>query len=680
MSDPTPDSFRLPPRLLRRWRALPFAPRALVVDGLLPLLLLTAGALWVGGPLARRPGAVVSNKLFSLEPIDYGATVWFYDWVAQALSRGVSILEPDTVCAPTGTTLGNNFPNWGDAILASPLMGLLPFPLDYNLWLAAIPVLGGLAAYAALRCLTERRSLALLGAWLFGFNAFSAFQAVLGRPSLALVAILPLCLGALWTATRRRGASAVAWGFGAGLLAGLALHFYVLYALLAWLLGGLVQLGRLLRPHPDSDRRWTAAVALAALVGVSLSATPYLYQATALQPRFPAPRVEVDQQAGEVAPAWALGSPEPVEQRLLGPWEPELWAFTWAFVRDRLGSVGEPSTPSPGMAADSLESMARHALPYTFPWRGAGPRGDPAGVLPLGWLAPLVLLLALAAGPRAWGWVAVTLALWLLCLGPWVTEPEGLRSTPLLVDGRRLRLPLWYLVQVLPEAGSFLKPARLFPGFLLSLVVTLTVSLDSLARRSQPWLARRWAPAPTLLWPGLAAGLALASGLAMAKLGRELDDTTPFEPWAFHQQLADDPRPGAIIELPLGMGQATAGFQTIHGRARAEDHRDTIAAQLQGEPSPADCYRLPLLQQLWDLGRGAPLPERLDPQRIEQARQAGFRWVLVYPEAYRRLERRGLRYDAEAVRALLETSLGAPVHQDDDIVAYGLGEPSSGQQ
>jgi hypothetical protein len=679
MSSPTPDSFVPPSRLLLRWRALPPMLRAALVDGLLPLILLAAGALWVGGPLARRPGAVVSNKLFTLEPIDYGATVWFYDWVAQALTRGAPILEPDNVCAPTGTTLGNNFPNWGDAILASPLMAALPFPLDYNLWLATIPVLGGLAAYAALRCLTERRSLALLGAWLFGFNAYSAFQAVLGRPSLALVAILPLCIGALWKATSRRGAPAVAWGLAAGLLAGLALQFFVLYALLAWLLGGLVQLARLLRPHRDSDRAWTALAAVAAVVGVTLTATPYLYQATALQPRFPAPRVEIDQQAGEIAPAWSLGSPEPVEQRLLGPWEPELWAFTWAFAKDRL-SGGEAPDPSPGMAEDSLDTMARHALPYTFPWRGTGPRGDPAGVLPLGWLAPLVLLLALAAGPRAWGWMALSLLLWVLCLGPWVTEPEGLRSTPLLVEGRRLRLPLWYLVQVLPEAGSFLKPARLFPGFLFSLVVTLTLSLDTLATRGQGWLSRRWWPTPLVLWPTLAAGLAIASGLAMADLSVELDDTMPYEPWAFHQQLAEDPSPGAIIELPLGIGQTTAGFQAIHGRARAEDHRDAIAAQLAGDPPPEDCYRLPLLEELWDHGRGGSTPARLDPTWIEEARQAGFRWVLVYPEAYRRLQRRGLDYQLEAVLTSLERSLGAPVHQDDDIVAYGLGEPSSDQQ
>ncbi len=668
-------------RLRSGWRALPALARAILADGLLPVGLMLAGTLWLSGPVARSPGAVVSQKLTSLQPIDYGATVWFYDWVATALARGAPILEPDTVCAPTGTTLGANFPNWADAILAAPLMGPLPFPTGYNLWLALIPVLGGLAAYGALRCLTERRSLALLGAWLFGFNAYSAYEVAMGRPSMALLAVLPLFLAAWLKATGSRGPRVVAWSLGAGMLAGLALHFYVLYALLAWLVGGLLWLSRLVLPVPGRSRGWLLLAAAVALIAAGLTTAPYLYQATALQLRFPAPSAQaVTAGADGMVPPWTAGSRMPVQQRPLMPWEPELWAFTAAFARDRLQHLGETSQPAPGVLEASLDAIARHSLPASFPWRGAEVRGDPNGLLPLPWLAPLVLLLALVAGPRTWPWASLCLLLWVLTLGPWLMGIEGLHTTPQLVEGQRLRLPLWYLVQALPEAGSFLKPARLFPGFLLALVLTLTVATDRLASRSRAWLERLWTPAARWLWPALAGLLILVSGFAQARVVRDLDDTVPFEPWAFHQQLALDPEPGAIIELPMGLGQAMAGFQAIHGRPRADDHHDSLAAQQQGEPAPTDCYRLGLLRALWTLGRDPAGPTVLSERDLTQAHQAGFRWVLVYPEAYAPLRSQGLDYDLDTVLVVLEGALGPPIAQDDHLIVYRLPTPSSGQQ
>ena len=668
-------------RLQARWHALPALLRSALADGVLPLVVMVLGTLWISGPVARTPWGVVSRKLEALEPIDYGATLWFYDWVAQALGRGVHILEPDGVCAPTGTTLGTNFPNWGDAILAAPLVGPLPFPTGYNLWLALIPVLGGLAAYAALRCLTERRSLALLGAWLFGFNAYSCFQIVLGRPSLALVAVLPLFLAFWLKATSTDGVKAAGWSVLAGLTAGLALQFYVLYAALTWLLGALIWVGRVWHP-PRST--WGPSVFVSGVLALATAAfcgAPYLYQATALQPRFPAPRAEFANPEGSLlVPPWSAGSGAVVEQTPLAPWDPELWRFTQAFTQDRYQRFGEMSEPAPGMLDDSLHTMARHSLPFEYAWSGVERRGDPAGLLPLAWLAPLVLILALLAGPRAWPWIVVVLLLWGLTLGPWLLGPDGARGTPLLVEGQRLRLPLWYLAQALPEAGSFLKPERLFPGFLMALSLALTVALDRIATRSQGWLERTWKPASAVLWPVLAAALMLVMGFSQAELSQDLDDTIPYEPWAFHQQLAADPQPGAIIELPLGLGQATAGFQLIHGRDRAEDHHDAIAPQRAGQAPPSDCYRLDLLRTLWDLGRGPQIPDTLATGELEEASQAGFAWVLVYPEAYTSHGLQDLGYDYDAVRGVLDRSLGGPIFEDDHIVAYGLTSASSAQQ
>lgn len=682
----SPGDSTLPPplqRLQAAWRALPAKLRSAVSDGLLPLVVMVLGTLWISGPVATSPHLVASRKLFSLQPIDYGATVWFYDWVAQALTSDATILEPSGVCHPTGTTLGTNFPNWLDAILAAPFVGGLGFPTGYNLWLALIPVLGGLAAYAALRCLTPRRSLALVGAWVFGFNGFSAYQAIMGRPSMALVAILPLFLFAWLLATSRRGWAGLGFSLLAGTLAGLALHLYVLWALLCWLLGGLVWLGRVISPPKRTRRTHLLLAALLALGATGITATPYLYQATVLQPRFPAPGVSaVPTGPDGVVPPWTAGSNSPVEQRLLAPWEPELWSFTLAFARDRAQHLGERSEPAPGTRDESLQELSRQALPLDYPWRGAKIRGDPAGLLPLAWLAPLVLLLAVAAGPRTWPWAALTLLLWSLTLGPWCMEAEGVQNAPMLVGGQRLRMPLWFVAQAMPEAGSFLKPGRLFPGFLLAMVATLAVAMDQLASRTGPWLERLWAPLPGLAWPALAAFILVASGWANARLVGQLDDSVSLEPYPypFHQRLAEQPGGAAIIELPMGLGQALAGFQPLHGRARADDHHDAIAAQKLGEGPPDDCYRLALLHTLWDLGRAGVPAAPLEHSELVQAQQAGFGWILVYLEAYPPLKRQGVPYDLEQVLVSLEAALGAPTFEDERMVVYKLGSDSSAQQ
>ncbi len=655
-----------------RWAALPRPARWLLVDLLGPLLVFLGGSLWIGGATARHPASFVSNKLASLQPIDYGATVWFYDWVRRALGSGASILEPDAVCFPGGTTLGTNFPNWLDAILAAPLMAAFPFPTGYNLWLALIPVLGCLAAYAALRCLVRHRGLALLGAWLFGFNAFSYYQAVMGRPTMALLATLPLFLAAWLKATDTHGAARMGWSILAGAMASLAVWFYVLWGLLAGLLGIMVGLGRLVLPPKTSTRPGVLLAAVLAVTSATICTAPYLYQATVLQPRFPAPSAAVAGEGTEGGPPpWAQGGPGPAELRLLGPWEPELWRFTTAMVRDRL-ERGEGSR-APRNTDGTVGELSRHSLPLDTAWRGVVRKGDPHGLLPLAWLAPLVLLLGLVGGRRSWPWLAASLALYSLTLGPWVLVSEGLNSSPLLVGGQRLRLPLWFLAQVLPEAGSFVKPARLFPGFLLCLVVTLAVALDALRVTLAERLGPKGSGPPWQrgAWATLVALLVLVHGLALAAEVRDLDDPRSYEPHPFHLELRADPEDYAIIELPMGLGQALGGFQAIHGKRRAEDHHDALAAQRLGEPPPTDCFRDPLLRQLWDLGR-TPAPAIIDGALVEQARGAGFRYLLVYLEAYPSLARQGVAYDLDLVLGSLRASMGAPAFEDDWLVVFEL--------
>jgi len=647
------------------------------LDVALPVAVMLCGAFWLGGPTARSPGAVVHRQVISAEPSASNATLWFYDWVARALAQGLPIARPDGVCAPHGTTLGGDFQGWADAILAAPLMHALPFPAGFNLFLALIPVLGGLASYYALRSLTQRRLLALAGACLFGFNSYTATAIAQGRPGVALIAIIPLFLAAWMKATEDMTKQAACWALIAGFLAGLAVYFDLVYALTCWLLGALLLLGRTLVPPQRAWREWPGVAAVLALVVCIGTSAPWLYQATVLQERFPAPSAElVNPERSLQAPAWVDGSLRELDPHLLPPWDAELWRFTWAFVQDRGRHVTALRAADPGPPASDLDAMAGHALAPTWFLQDGGAPDEPRGMPPLPWLVPLTFALALVAGSRAWGWAIAALALYSLTLGPSLPLPLELSDMPGSTADGQLRLPLWYAARFFPGIGELIQPSRVVPSVLLAVTVTLVVSLEVLARRSKDALTRFWPIAPSLLWPLVAAALLVAVGRSQHRHAATLADPVSWEPWTFHERLAGELGPGAIIELPLGLGRTLGGFQAIHGRARADQHRDAVLELRRAAPPPS-CYQEPLLTTLWSLGRDPEAPAVLNAGEVSSAAQAGFRWVVVYADGYEVMERYGIHHELERIQSTLDSSLGPPVHADDRIEAYELPTSAS---
>ena len=147
--------------------------RMVVTEGLLPVGIMMGATITIFGEAWTRMHSLVIGGGNAVTPSDVNGTMWFYWWVTQAQSRGVEQTTPDVICAPTGQSLGSNFPQHVDALMASPLMSSLPTPMAFNLFVCLIPVLGGLSAFAAARWLKVGWGGAMMVALLFGFNSLS---------------------------------------------------------------------------------------------------------------------------------------------------------------------------------------------------------------------------------------------------------------------------------------------------------------------------------------------------------------------------------------------------------------------------------------------------------------------------------------------------------------------------
>ena len=118
----------------------------IAMDALMPLAVLMGVSIAVMGEGWTRMHSVIIGGGNPTTPSDVNGTLWFYWWVTQSMERGIDLLRPDVICAPTGQSLGSNFPQHIDALMAAPFLNHLPFPAAFNTFVVLIPVLGGIAA------------------------------------------------------------------------------------------------------------------------------------------------------------------------------------------------------------------------------------------------------------------------------------------------------------------------------------------------------------------------------------------------------------------------------------------------------------------------------------------------------------------------------------------------------
>ena len=402
--------------------------RMVVTEGLLPVGIMMGATITIFGEAWTRMHSLVIGGGNAVTPSDVNGTMWFYWWVTQAQSRGVEQTTPDVICAPTGQSLGSNFPQHVDALMASPLMSSLPTPMAFNLFVCLIPVLGGLSAFAAARWLKVGWGGAMMVALLFGFNSLSMHELANGKPPSALVFTLPLFMGAWLKSLTAEGRRAWLWMVAAGLAAALAIQHYVLYALVLAFFGAASLLLFLLRPA--QGQTWRRAVVAGAVVlttGVVV-ASPYLHQL--LSERRPMPA------------ASALRITDP------------------AVLRE----AGESIDAGYIFGVDERETLPRRAA---FPT-----------VLTLA----TVLLFPLA-GRSGRRWLVGAMGFYLLSLGPMAAVSVRPEVEWLTVAGRGVPLPTWWLNKVFPFSIQFFHPCRVFPAVVLCMAMGVAIALGRMARR-----------------------------------------------------------------------------------------------------------------------------------------------------------------------------------------------------
>lgn len=608
-----------------------------------------------------------------LTPSDSNGTIWFYWWFAQSFAEGKDLLYPDVVCAPAGQALGNNFPNRMDAWFALPFFQNYPFPRSFNLTLLAVPVAGALSGFWLFRSRGLGRLVALGAGACFGFDSFGGFELLNGRIASGLVLWYPLFLIPWLWALELPWRAAVGATVLAGLAGAAAVHAYVPAALGLLLVALASALRALFWPRPGVSRARPWAVGLGVVLVGALASAPYVHEVMVVRD---AETVTTGQRRDTRA-----------------AWDPKLYEELRQWWRTPRGPSGGQGKRDPDALAD--------AQPVSALWRR--PPGD---VGSRGYVAPILLIAGVAgaalAGRRG-GWALLAMVgAWLLTLGPYAVVAQGPLELA-RVGGARVALPTAWILDLLPYASSFLRPYRYTPLLLLALGLGLGLGATRLGGLVggvvSGWLRAR-SPVgpdgpPILLsaervggWVAAGVAGALSLGAAAATLdqvrragGFDLLEH-PWDPPAGIRQIAADPEPGIVVELPVGIGHASALLQVVHQKDRSEGHHDLRAAIFSGGQTPPGCYELPFLEALWGLGRRdrhaaaeAAIDPAIDPAAIHGAYAAGVRYVVLYPELMRQLFPRDTPVDGRGVQAALTRTLGAPIQQDTETVVWRLPAP-----
>ncbi len=471
-----------------------------------PLTTAAAGAcaLLVGGPLlVWLPQA--GRRYPGIEEVDYYGTLWFYAVAERALSSGSlqQFQSADLFFYPYGKDVFlHTGANVLDALLAAPLRWVLGPVAGFNAFLLLAAAFNARAFSRLVRNFTGDQLAVGIGSLWFAASPFVLYELAEGRPTQAIVGLIPLFLLQVW-----RAGSAPGWRAPA--LAGLTLaalgYQYWYYAFF----GGVVCLAHGLWRAALPPRGVSRAGVLGRHAGIA---------AVALALTLPVAGPLAASAASGEAPglldtaAWNATMVDPVTREghyvALQTWQPWTRQVGFYFLRaEGAEIIGHQRLLSLVLLAAALLGLARP---------GRLDRGP---------------VLAMAAA-----------TLW-LATGPL-----------LLVGDQWLPDPLYqWLAQQLGFLARLWWPGRAF-AFLMTLLTLLAAMGLAWAGRDRR-LQLGLAGAATLLW----AMDLRASGLWPMP---SWDASVP----PAYRCLADPGTPGALIELPYGWTQAHLYYQTAHWR------------------------------------------------------------------------------------------------------------------
>jgi len=589
---------------------------------------LVLGLLLVGAVLGPALPRLHSHFL-GIAEVDHFGTQWFYWFTERGLLEGSSLLHTDLFYHPWGKdVLMHTGANVLDAILALPLRLLLGPVLGYNLFLILGLAFSGWAFSRLARHFVDCRTTVAFVSLLFALSPFVLYEAAEGRPTQAILGLIPLFLLQAWRTAERPGWKAPLLG---GVLLAVLGYQYWYYAIFAGMACAAMGAWRLLRPPSDAGGR---AAILGRLVAMAVVAV-------VLAAPVAAPMLLRTELATEPVPglldvgAWSLASVAPVTMEghriALLTWQPLLGKASY-FMQAADGGqrlVGHQQALSISM----LIALAA--------WLRRPGRLDRGGLL-----APLLLAMLIAVGP-------------MLAIGT-VTVPSPLYLLLSRTFGFMQRL--WW-------------PARAFA--IVDVLVFLAAAVV-LARATKLGPLRHAA-----VLGGVA--LVFATGLARAGLA-------PFPTWdasipAGYRCLAGGD-PGAVIELPYGWTQAHLYYQIAHGRPILGGmlERNPVFIPQDARSFQDDNAFVADLLRAAGSGQVEASPD-FEAGRTA-AQDLGYRWVLLQRDAYFTVNDH--HSDAE-VRALmlaqqtrlrrversLEGLLGGPVYSDGRALIYDM-DPSAG--
>ena len=323
--------------------------------------------------------------------------------------------------------------------------------------------------------------------------------------------------------------------------------------------------------------------------------------------------------------------------------------------------------PSHRPMADSSASVASYLRPgrNEIPLRRVGENGrqeviNTTHTTYLGYGILLLALLGLLRGRGASLWWATAGVFVLLSAGPHLC----ISGDPVVVAGTRIPMPGLLLYKVIPGFDVTMRHAYRY-------VAMAHLALAVLAGLGLHWLlgllrgAARHATAVVLV-PG-AVGLCLLEVLAVGPAPYPIPMTTLEVP-AIYEQLAADPRPFAILELPhaddLNYLQPYLYYQTVHGKPMIDG---AVHSRLTKDEL-SFIRKVPLAWAfIYEENMLLPLTKAQVSFSLEMLREARFRYALLHMDLFSTPKL------ARLASARMKRLFGAPVRTVGTIQLYDVG-------
>lgn len=244
-------------------------------------------------------------------------------------------------------------------------------------------------------------------------------------------------------------------------------------------------------------------------------------------------------------------------------------------------------------------------------------------------------------------WALILAVFVILALGP-ALHING--RTDLLPGGGEIMLPYAWLVQVVPFMDISRSVSRFDAVVMLALAVLAAAGLNRLAGRGRGGRRIAWATLALIVFEFLPAPYPLS----------EAD--TP----AWYRTLAADPRPGAVLNLPMNYDRpGYLLYQTVHGKPLS-------VAYISRDDPRTLTERAPVLQHFRHLE-----PDIIAFDLAAQGRQVlsdlGVRWAVL--DRYKMPGGREREYTEAAAAEIFGGQ--APAYQDDRVTVYEVTVPGT---